>query len=135
MKSITVDATLENLDKVIDFLNKELDAMNCDEKVKFKIDVAVDEIFSNIANYAYKPVDGKATVGFDDMGENRQVEIVFEDTGKPYNPLKKEDPNVNLPIEERDIGGLGILIVKKSMDEVLYEYKDKKNILTLRKKI
>ena len=96
---------------------------------------AVDEIFSNIANYAYKPVDGKATVGFADSNENRQVEIVFEDSGKPYNPLKKEDPDVNLPIEERDIGGLGILIVKKSMDEVLYEYKDKKNILTLRKKI
>ena len=128
MKSITVDATLENLDKVIDFLNKELDAINCDETVKFKIDVAVDEIFSNIANYAYKPVDGKATVGFDEKSENKQVEIVFEDSGKPYNPLKKEYPN-------RDIGGLGILIVKKSMDEVLYEYKDKKNILTLRKKI
>ena len=135
MKSITVDARIENLGKVTDFLNKELDAINCDEKTKYKIDIAVDEIFSNIANYAYKPVDGKATVGFDDKGENRQVEIIFEDTGRPYNPLEKEDPNVNLPIEEREIGGLGILIVKKSMDEVLYEYKDKKNILTLRKKI
>ncbi|MBR1453626.1 MAG: ATP-binding protein [Lachnospiraceae bacterium] len=135
MKELVVDAKIENLTEVIEFLNKELDSVGCDEKTKAKIDIAVDEIFSNVANYAYKPVDGKVAIRFDDIKEKMEVEIVFIDGGKPYNPLEKKDPNVNLTLEERDVGGLGILIVKKSMDEVLYEYKDNKNMLTIRKKI
>ncbi len=135
VKEITLDATIENIDKVVEFLNAELIRLNCDENVKKKIDIAVDEVFSNIANYAYKPVDGKVTVKFDEKGKDNQVEIIFIDGGKPYNPLEREDPNTNLPVEEREVGGLGIYIVKKSMDQVLYEYKDKKNILTLIKKI
>ena len=135
MKELIVDAKIENLTSVIDFLNKELDAVHCDKKIKAKIDVAVDEIFSNIANYAYKPVEGQVAVKFDDLKEKMEVEIVFIDSGKPYNPLEKKDPNIALSLDERDIGGLGILIVKKSMDEVAYEYKDNKNMLTIRKKL
>ena len=114
MKEITVGATIENLPVVLDFLDAELDAVNCDVKNKSKISVAVDEIFSNIANYAYELTSGKATIKIESDKDNHQIEVTFIDSGKPYNPLEKEDPNTHLPLEERNIGGLGIFIVKKS---------------------
>lgn len=134
-KEVTLDAKIENIDKAVSFLNAELDNLKCDPAIKTKIDVAVDEIFSNIANYAYKPVEGKVTIKFDETDDGKQVEIMFIDSGKPYDPLKKQDPNINLSLDEREAGGLGIYIVKKSMDKVFYEYKDNKNILTLVKKL
>lgn len=134
MKELAIGAKIENLTKVIEFLNKELGSISCDEKIKAKIDIAVDEIFSNIANYAYNADGGSVTVKFNKLDGKKEIEIIFIDEGEPYNPLKKEDPNVKLSLEDRKVGGLGIFIAKKSMDEVLYEYKDNKNILTLRKK-
>ena len=135
IKEITLDATVENIDKVVSFLDTELASLNCNDATKTKIFVAVDEVFSNIANYAYKPMNGKVTVKFNETQDNNQVEISFIDSGKPYNPLTNKDPDVTTSLEERQVGGLGIYIVKKSMDEVKYEYKENKNILTLIKKI
>ena len=135
VKEITLDATIDNINKVVSFLDTELTNLKCLDNIKSKIFVAVDEIFSNIANYAYRPVKGKVTVKFNEAPEQNKVEIIFIDSGKPYNPLENEDPDVTASLEDRKIGGLGIYIVKKSMDEVKYEYKDNKNILTLVKKI
>ena len=97
-------------------------------------DIAIDEIFGNIASYAYAPGTGKVTVQIRVDDKARAVRITFIDSGVPYNPLAKEDPNVKLSAEERKIGGLGIFLVKKSMDDMIYEYKDGKNRLTLVKK-
>lgn len=135
MKEIEVDATIENVDKVTDFVNAELESFDCPMKAQAQIDVAIDELFSNIANYAYNPEIGKATVRVEVEQNPLAVVITFMDNGVPYDPLKKEDPTLNVPAEERVEGGLGIFMVKKSMDNVEYEFKDGKNILKIKKNI
>ena len=135
MKDISVDATIENLEKVVEFINTELESFDCNSKTQMEIAIAVDEIFSNISHYAYGDKVGQATIliGFDK--ESKEVTLRFIDKGVPYNPLDKEDPDVSLSADERHEGGLGIYIVKKTMDKVEYEYKDNQNILTIKKKI
>lgn len=132
---ITLPAIIENVEKVTAFVNAELEKINCPAKAKAEIDIAIDELFSNIANYAYNPEVGKATVKFEVQKNPMAVIITFMDNGKPYDPLKKEDPNVKLSVDEREIGGLGIFMVKKSMDSIEYEYKDNHNILRIKKHI
>lgn len=135
MKELTVEAKVENIDAVTDFVNAALEEYSCSMKAQTQIDVAIDELFGNIARYAYNPEVGKATVQVE-MEENTPVvTVTFRDQGMPYNPLNAQDPDVTLSAEEREIGGLGIYLVKKSMDEVLYEYQDGQNILRVRKKI
>ena len=126
MKSITEEAKIENIAVITDFVNSILEANGCSAKVQMEIDIAIDEIFGNIAYYAYTPKTGEATV---------QVELTFIDKGIPYNPLENKDPDVTLDIEKRKIGGLGIFLVKEMMDEVSYEYADGKNILKLKKNL
>lgn len=134
MKEITIDATIENLSEVTGFIDSELEACECPIKAQVQIDVAIDEIFSNIAYYAYeKGTVGIASVGIHVSERPKTVTISFKDEGKPYNPLEKDDPDVTKPADEREIGGLGIFIVKKTMDDLRYEYIDGKNVLTFDK--
>ncbi len=133
MRELTLDATPENVDRAIEFVDEILEEYGCKRSVQMEIEVAVDELFSNIAHYAYDPGTGNATVRVDVTEDPLSVEITFVDGGKPYDPLAKADPDTTQSIEERPIGGMGILIVKKSMDAVDYEYKDGKNILTIKK--
>lgn len=135
MKELNIAATVENIEVVTDFVNEQLEALGCPMKAQMQIDIAIDELFSNIAHYAYNPDVGIATVRVEIMEEPLSVVITFIDGGVPYDPLQTADPNTGLPIEEREIGGLGIYIVKKSMDEITYEYKDGKNILSIKKKL
>jgi anti-sigma regulatory factor (Ser/Thr protein kinase) len=132
---ITLPAIIENVEKVTAFVNAELEKINCPAKAKAEIDIAIDELFSNIANYAYNPEVGKATIKFEVQKNPMAVVITFMDNGIPYDPLKREDPNVTLSVDERQIGGLGIFMVKKSMDSIEYEYKDNHNILRIKKHI
>ena len=133
MKELTIEATPENVDKAIEFVDEMLEEYGCGMKEQMAIDVAVDELFANIAHYAYNPETGYTTVKVDVVEDPLSVEITFVDNGKPYDPLAKADPDTTQSIEDREIGGMGILIVKKSMDAVDYEYKDGKNILTIKK--
>lgn len=133
MAELTIPATVENIDAVTDFVDEQLEAYDCSMKAQTQINIAIDELFSNIANYAYNPEVGDATVRVEVCEEPLSVVITFIDQGVPYDPLKKEDPDITLPAEERDIGGLGIYMVKKSMDDVSYEYKDGQNILKIKK--
>ncbi|MBQ6927759.1 MAG: ATP-binding protein [Oscillospiraceae bacterium] len=135
MKEITLDATLENLDEVLAFVDSSLEEADCPMKAQLQIDVAVEEIFVNIASYAYAPQTGSATVRLETRQDPRCVVITFIDRGVFYDPVAKEDPDTSLSAEERKIGGLGIYMVKKSMDEMLYERRDGQNILTISKKI
>lgn len=135
MNELTVPATLENLEKIQSFIERELDDNGCPMKVIIQVSVAVEEIYVNIAHYAYNPEVGDATIRCSVGGDPLQITIQFLDRGKPFNPLVKEDADTTLSAEERDIGGLGILMVKKSMDQVEYEYRDGKNILTIQKKL
>lgn len=133
MKEMTVQATLENIAVVTGFVNAELDCLNCPEWTRSEIDIAIDEIFGNIANYAYKPGEGPATVRIEAEDDPLRVSITFIDHGMQYNPLAAEDPDVTLAVRERRIGGLGVFMVKNMMDAVSYDYKDGENILTIRK--
>lgn len=126
------DAVTENLDQVLAFLDSQLESWDCPMRVQMQLDVAVEELFVNIASYAYGDNTGTAEITME-LLPDQIVQITFRDSGTPYNPLEKPDPDVTMPAEERQIGGLGIYIVKKSMDEVLYRYEDGQNVLTIRK--
>ena len=134
MAELTIKATVDNLDKVLAFVDGELEKLDCPMKEQMQIDVAVEELFVNIASYAYAPGEGDATVQVEAAQENRSVTITFIDRGVPYNPLAKPDPDITLSAEERMIGGLGIYMVKKSMDDMKYEYRGGKNNLAIMKK-
>ena len=135
MAELTILAALENLDQVLAFVDAELEKLDCPMKTQIQIDVAVEELFVNIAHYAYVPSQGSATIRVQPDEEKRSLAITFIDSGTPYDPRAKPDPDVTLSAEERQIGGLGIFMVKKSMDGMEYEYKDGKNILTIHKNI
>lgn len=135
MKELTIDATIENIAAVTAFVDEQLEQLNCPMKTQIQVDVAIDELFGNIANYAYNPQTGAATVRVEVTENPLAVVITFIDNGVPYDPLAKPDPDVTLSAEEREIGGLGIYMVKKSMDDISYEYRDGKNILRIKKNI
>ena len=135
MQELNIEAKTENLDKVIAFVDEELDKLEISQKIRVQIDVAVEELFVNIAHYAYRPDVGPATVRVEVEKEPPAISITFIDHGIPYDPLAKEDPDITLSAEERNIGGLGIFMVKKSMDYIEYEYKDGQNILHIKKLI
>ena len=135
MKELTITATVENIETVTDFVNEQLEAFDCPMKAQMQIDIAIDELFGNIAHYAYNPEVGDATVRVEVTEDPLAVVITFIDKGVPYNPLAKADPDTTLSAEEREIGGLGIFMVKKTMDDIIYEYKDGRNILKIKKQL
>ena len=135
MTELTIAATVENIEKVTAFVDEQLEALDCPMKAQMQIDIAIDELFGNIAHYAYNPEIGQATVRVEVLENPLAVTITFIDNGTPYDPLAKADPDTTLSAEERDVGGLGIYMVKKSMDEITYEYLEGRNILKIKKNI
>ena len=133
MKEMTVEATVENIAAVTDFVDGELEKLDCSMKAEIQINVAIDELFGNIAHYAYDSETGPATVRVEVEEDPVAVIITFIDNGKPYDPLSTAEPDVTLSAEERAVGGLGVFLVKKTMDDISYEYKDGQNILRIRK--
>ncbi len=131
----TVRAVLENLSQVIARVDEELEKLDCPMKAQVQIDVAVEEIFVNIARYAYAPDTGDATIRILPDTENRVFAMEFRDSGVPFDPLKKPDPDVTLAARDRQVGGLGIFMVKKSMDKVLYAYENGQNVLRIEKQL
>ncbi|SFI22576.1 Anti-sigma regulatory factor (Ser/Thr protein kinase) [Pseudobutyrivibrio sp. OR37] len=143
-KTFECEAKIENLGKANAFLEETLEEVGCGMKQSMQLSVALEEIFVNIAHYAYAEADssgniipdtGSGRVRLTLVAEDGKVFMTFEDEGVPYNPLEKDDPDVTLSVNDREIGGLGIFMVKKSMDDMKYEHKDGKNILTLMKKL
>ena len=135
MKELTLSATVENIEVVTDFVNEQLGALDCPMKAETQIDIAIDEIFSNIVYYAYNSEIGQVTVRFEVSGEPPTVTITFIDSGVPYDPLQKADPDTTISIEDRRNGGFGIYMVKKYMDDVTYAYRDGQNVLTIKKNL
>lgn len=135
MKELTIDATIENIAAVTAFVDEQLEQLDCPMKTQVQVDIAIDELFGNIAHYAYNPKVGAATVRVEVTENPLAVVITFIDNGIPYDPLAKSDPDITLSAEEREIGGLGIYMVKKSMDDISYEYKNGQNILRIKKNI
>jgi len=132
--SFSFPADKKEVGRVVSFINSFLEKKSVGPKVVSQIDIAVDEVCSNIFNYAYKDKKGQVLVQID--YQDGIITIRFVDTGVKFNPLEKEDPDVSLSLEERKIGGLGIYLVKQLMDDVTYEYSpSKENILTIIKKV
>lgn len=134
MKELTIDATIENIVTVTAFVDEQLAQRDCPMKTKRQVHIAIDELLGNIAYYAYDSEIGIVTVRVEVTDDPPAVVITFIDNGIPYDPLAKVDPDITLPAEERDVGGLGIYMVKKTMDDISYEYRDGQNILRIKKK-
>ena len=135
MKIITVPAEAAALETVNAFIQEKLESINCPKRAKMQMMLAVEEIFVNISSYAYHPEVGQAEVGVDIDGDPPTVTIRFLDQGRPFNPLEKPDADITLSAQDREIGGLGILLIKKIMDQVDYTYENGKNILIIKKEI
>ena len=135
MKELTLTASLENIPEATAFIDAQLEALDCPMKAQMQIDVAIDELFANIAQYAYAPDVGEARIRFEFDDSSRMASITFIDRGVPFDPLQKSDPDVTLSAEEREAGGLGIFLVKKTMDGMEYRRENGCNILTIRKRI
>ena len=118
-----------------DFVNAELETLGCPPTAQLQIGIAIDELFGNIASYAYNPDVGPATVRVEVAEDPLAVVLTFIDEGKPYDPLSAADPDIMLSAEEREEGGLGVFLVRQTMDDVRYEYHDGHNILRIRKNI
>lgn len=126
-------AKKENLSQVLEFLESELEQHECNPKITISLSVAIEELFVNVASYAYPNSEGSVIFEVDFV--DNDVLIVMKDSGIEFNPLDKEDPDITLSAEERDIGGLGIFMVKKTMDQMSYERKNNMNILSMKKRI
>lgn len=135
MAERTIPAALDKLDEALDFVHTQLAQAACPPRTLHQIDLAVEEIFVNIARYAYHPALGTVTITCTAAGAPPYVTLVFADRGRPYDPLERDDPDLALDAEQRQIGGLGIWMVKQLMDEIRYEYRDGQNILTMRKRL
>jgi len=132
---LEIEASDENLPEVLSFIEERLEAADCPPKALMQISVAAEEVFVNIAHYAYAPDKGKATVRVEVSGQPVTVALTFIDHGMPYDPLAREDPDLTLPAEERQVGGLGVFLVKKTMDDVNYRYVNGQNILSMEKNL
>lgn len=134
IKEITVKATLDNLDTVLGFIEVNLESIKCPMKIAMKIAVCVEELFVNVANYAYEGCVGDCVISIENNDNNpSKVKITLVDQGKNFNPLEKEDPDTTLDVEQREIGGLGIFMVKNIMDAIFYERKEGNNIIIVEK--
>lgn len=133
MKEMTIAAMVENIDRITDFVNEHLEAIDCPMKAQMQISIAIDELLGNIAKYAYPNDEGQVTVRLEHFENPAAVEITFIDSGIPFNPLAQTEPDITLSAEERSIGGLGIHLVKKTMSDVHYTHTDGVNMLTIRK--
>ena len=135
MTNKTFPAKTEFLDDVLGFVDQALDSFECPMKIQTAICVAIEEVFVNVAHYAYPESSGDMTLHIDFDEVSRTITFRMTDKGVPFDPLKKPDPDITLSAEEREIGGLGIFIAKKTMDSLCYTYENGENILTMIKKI
>ena len=135
MKEWTFEAKINRIPWLTEQIDALLEGLDCPIKAQMQIDVAIDELLANIASYAYETGEGQVTVRFDFQPDDRTVALTFIDKGIPYDPLAKPDPDVALEVEKRSVGGLGIFLVKKTMDDMTYARRDGHNMLTIRKRI
>ena len=135
MKEWTFEARTDRIPWLTEQVDGLLESLDCPMRAQMQIDVAIDELLANIASYAYGTGKGEVTVRFDFEPGDRTVVLTFIDSGIPYDPLAKPDPDVTLEVDKRSVGGLGIFLVKKTMDDMTYARLDGRNVLTIHKRI
>jgi len=131
MERVTVPALVDRVDDVFALIDEAMINAGIEVKMQNNIRIAAEEIFVNIASYAYPEGEGEVAVSV--SADENSIVIEFADSGTPYDPLVKADPDITLSADERDIGGLGVFMVKKMMDSVEYRYEGNKNVLTIKK--
>ena len=135
MTNQTFPAKTEALPDILGFVEETLESYGCPMKVQMAVCVAIEEVFVNVAHYAYGDVQGDMTLGIGFDPETRILTFRMTDKGIPFDPLQKPDPDITLSAEDREIGGLGIFITKQTMDTLAYARENGENILTMTKKI
>lgn len=135
MKEMKIPALVENIETVTEFVNEYLESLDCPLKIQMKIAIVIDEIFSNISYYAYGEEKGEVIIRIEKRENPYGVQLTFLDHGMPYDLLKVDEPDISLSVDERQIGGMGIFMVKNIMDEISYEYADGQNVLKMCKMI
>jgi anti-sigma regulatory factor (Ser/Thr protein kinase) len=135
LRTLTLPARLESISGLIAAIDELLEQLDCPIRQQMQLDVAADEVFCNIASYAYPDREGTAEVRIELLNEPRAVRLTFIDSGIPYDPLSAPEPDVTLSAEERPTGGLGVFLVRKTMDDVTYEHAEGFNILRITKHI
>ena len=133
MRELTTEAVTENLQSVMDFVNDSLSDKGCSAKTLYQMELVLEEIFINIASYAYEGDERPVVLSIDFEEDPLAAIVTFKDKGAPYNPLNRDDPNLALKLENREIGGLGIFLVKKNVDAIWYEHVNGENVLSFRK--
>ena len=128
-------AKTDALNDVLGYVEQNLEAFDCPMKIQMAICVAIEEVFVNVAHYAYGGGEGDMNLGIGFDEESRTITFRMTDKGIPFDPLQKPDPDITLSAEDREVGGLGIFIAKKTMDSISYAYENGENILTMIKKI
>ena len=134
-KELKLSACDENMGTVLEQVERMLAQTACDEMTRMQIMMAAEELFVNIAHYAYGGEPGEAVLTMKIMEDPKRFHMTFRDHGIPYNPLEHKDPDITLPVEEREIGGLGIFLIKNTMDKMEYEYRDGWNVLSIEKRL
>ena len=135
MTTQTFPAKTESLPDILGFVEETLEGFGSSMKIQMAVCVAIEEVFVNVAHYAYGGGEGNMTLGIGYDEDSRTVTFRMTDKGVPFDPLQKPDPDITLSAEDREIGGLGIFITKKTMDSVSYAYENGENVLTMTKKI
>ena len=134
-EELVIEAVVDNLDAVNSFVHKSIEQFEVSKRTLMQIDLIVEEIFVNVASYAYAPNTGSVKILIEAKEEPHTVSLTFIDSGVPYNPLEKSDPDINLSVDDRQIGGLGIFLTKNLVDEISYKFVDSQNILQLTKSL
>ncbi len=134
MKECVLEAKIDNIYKLADFLEEQLSKLKVSMAEDMKINLVMEELFVNIANYAYAPKTGICTIRAEVFPEENAIALTFIDRGIPFNPLKRKDPDVTLSAKERRVGGLGIYMAKREVDEIIYRREGGQNILWLKKR-
>jgi len=127
---VILTPTVENLTLAMDYLDTFLAEANSSHKVRISLETVLEEVFMNITLHS-----GATVAQIDVVQENEEIVLRFSDNGTPYNPLLRDDPDVTLSAQERSIGGLGILMIKRMTDRQTYTYADGHNLLTLYKRV
>ena len=134
-EELVIEAVVDNLDDVNLFVHKSIEQFEISKRNLMQLDLVVEEIFVNIASYAYAPNTGLVKILLETTSMPLSVSLTFIDSGIPYNPLEKSDPDVNLSADDRQIGGLGIFLTKNLVDNISYQFIDGQNVLELTKSL
>lgn len=129
---IIVKSNTENLSKILSVIEEELDNYSVNIKSKFQLELVIEEIFTNICKFSYE-TEGDVEINYSLSQDSLEMKITFIDDGIEFNPLKKEDPDLTTSVDEREIGGLGLTLVKNNVDSIDYSYENNRNILTITK--